>query len=47
MKQALARLRANVVGIDPSKPLIEVAEKHQKLDPAIANNLRYTDFLLL
>ncbi|KAJ8716606.1 hypothetical protein PYW07_003233 [Mythimna separata] len=38
LSEGLARLGASVTGIDASKELIRVAEKHKNVDPKIANN---------
>ncbi|KAJ8723363.1 hypothetical protein PYW08_003275 [Mythimna loreyi] len=38
LSEGLARLGASVTGIDASKDLILMAEKHKVLDPKIANN---------
>ena len=40
LSEALARLGAEVVGIDPSEENIAVAKQHSQLDPATAN-IRY------
>ncbi|VVC98410.1 unnamed protein product [Leptidea sinapis] len=38
LSEALARVGANVTGIDASKELIELAQQHSNMDPKIANN---------
>lgn len=41
LSEALARLGANVTGLDVSGELIKVAREHQELDPSIKDNLKY------
>ncbi|XP_045769643.1 ubiquinone biosynthesis O-methyltransferase, mitochondrial-like [Maniola jurtina] len=38
LSEAIARLGANVTGIDASKELIELASEHSKIDPKLENN---------
>ncbi|XP_039755134.1 ubiquinone biosynthesis O-methyltransferase, mitochondrial-like [Pararge aegeria] len=38
LSEAIARLGANVTGIDASNELIELASDHSKIDPKLANN---------
>ncbi len=39
--QPLARLGANVTGVDASKTSIEVAKQHMLRDPALSSGLQY------
>lgn len=41
LTEALARIRANVVGIDPGEKLIQVAREHAELDRKLAGRIRY------
>ncbi|XP_034252727.1 ubiquinone biosynthesis O-methyltransferase, mitochondrial [Thrips palmi] len=41
LSEPLARLGASVTGIDASADLIEVAQRHAKLDPALGSRLNY------
>lgn len=41
LTEALARIRANVVGIDPGEKLIQVAREHAELDRKIGGRIRY------
>lgn len=41
LSEALARLHSCVVGIDPSKKLINTAREHAAKDSSIANRIRY------
>ncbi|XP_055530882.1 ubiquinone biosynthesis O-methyltransferase, mitochondrial [Wyeomyia smithii] len=42
LTESLARIRANVVGIDPGEKLIQVAQNHaQTIDPNVAGRIRY------
>lgn len=41
LTEALARVRANIVGIDPGEKLIEVARNHANADKSIADRVQY------
>lgn len=41
LSEALARIGADVTGIDASEELIEIATKHAKLDPSLSGKLNY------
>lgn len=41
LTEALARIGAEVTGIDPSEELINIAKEHAKLDPDISKNINY------
>ncbi|KAK7588280.1 hypothetical protein V9T40_005525 [Parthenolecanium corni] len=41
LSEALARLKANVTGLDPSSDLIKAARKHAEIDPQLNDVLRY------
>lgn len=43
LSEPLARIGANVIGLDASKELISIAQEHAKLDKDLSTNLSYVN----